>query len=54
MSKFKYVCIGGGNAAGYLAREMVSRGLPPGELCIIGDEQVTLQQGTPAWGVGGL
>lgn len=37
---FKYVCIGGGNSAGYLARELVLNGLGAGELAIITDEAV--------------
>ncbi len=38
---YKYVCIGGGNASGYLAKELVTGGLQPGELCIITDEAVS-------------
>jgi hypothetical protein len=38
---FKYVCLGGGNSAGYLAKELVAAGLQPGELCIITDEPVS-------------
>lgn len=37
---FKFVCLGGGNAAGYLAKELVAGGLNPDELCIITDEPV--------------
>lgn len=38
---FKYVCVGGGNSAGYLAKELAAAGLQPGELCIITDEPVS-------------
>lgn len=34
------MCLGGGNASGYLAKELVAAGLQPGELCIITDEPV--------------
>jgi hypothetical protein len=37
---FEIVCLGGGNAAGYLARELVAGGLTPGRLCIVTDEKV--------------
>lgn len=37
---FKYVVLGGGNAAGYAAREFVKRGGAKGELAIITDEPV--------------
>lgn len=41
MSKhYKNVVLGGGNAAGYLAREWVARGGPKGELAIVGEEPV--------------
>eukprot|EP00899_Mesostigma_viride_P008193 jgi/Mesvir1/17375/Mv08679-RA.2 len=39
-SRFRYVLLGGGNAAGYAALAFVQRGLAPGELCIIGEEPV--------------
>jgi hypothetical protein len=45
---FKYVCLGGGNSAGYLAKELVARGLQPGELAIITDEPVRLLVGNQA------
>ena len=35
MAKSKYIILGGGMAAGYGAKEMVERGLKPGELTII-------------------
>ncbi|KAK9853360.1 hypothetical protein WJX84_010829 [Apatococcus fuscideae] len=35
---YKYVVVGGGQAAGYAAREFVSGGVKPGELLIIGKE----------------
>jgi monodehydroascorbate reductase (NADH) len=38
---FKIVCLGGGNSAGYLAKELVAGGLQPGELCIITEEPVS-------------
>lgn len=38
---YKYVCLGGGNASGYLAKELVAGGLKAGELCIITDEPVS-------------
>lgn len=37
---FKFVILGGGNAAGYAAHEFVRRGIGPGELCIISEEPV--------------
>lgn len=37
---YKYVCLGGGNASGYLAKELVAGGLKAGELCIITEEPV--------------
>lgn len=36
----KYVYLGGGNSAGYAAREYVKRGGPSGQLTIITDEPV--------------
>jgi hypothetical protein len=42
MSSYKYVFLGGGNAAGYAAREFVAQGVKPGELLIITDEQVRI------------
>jgi hypothetical protein len=41
MGSHKIVCIGGGNAAGYLAKELVAGGLAAGDLLIVGDEQVS-------------
>ena len=38
MDPSKYVILGGGMVAGYAAKEMVSRGLPPGHLTIISAE----------------
>jgi hypothetical protein len=38
---FKYVCLGGGNSAGYFAKELVTSGLQPGELAIITEEPVS-------------
>ncbi|GAQ86404.1 monodehydroascorbate reductase [Klebsormidium nitens] len=37
---FKFVVLGGGNAAGYAAHEFIKRGIGPGELCIISEEPV--------------
>lgn len=42
MANFKYVILGGGNAAGYAAKEFVSQGIQQGELCIITDEPVRM------------
>ncbi len=42
MASFKYVVVGGGNAAGYVAREFFALGISRGELCIVGEEQVRL------------
>lgn len=39
---YKYVCLGGGNSSGYLAKELVAGGLKAGELCIITDEPVSI------------
>ena len=38
---FKYVFLGGGNSAGYAAREYVKLGGESGQLAIIGDEPVS-------------
>lgn len=38
--KFKYIILGGGNAAGYAAREFVKRGIAHGEVAILGQEPV--------------
>lgn len=38
---FKFVILGGGNAAGYAAYEFIKRGIGPGELCIISEEPVS-------------
>jgi NADPH-dependent 2,4-dienoyl-CoA reductase/sulfur reductase-like enzyme len=38
MKHFKYVILGGGMVAGYAAKEMVERGLKPGELAIVSAE----------------
>ena len=40
--KFEYVIVGGGNAAGYAAKEYVAKGGPHGELLIITSEPVGL------------
>ena len=41
MSKsYKYVLIGGGNAAGYFASEYIAKGGPKKQLAIITDENV--------------
>lgn len=37
---YKYLVLGGGNAAGYVADEFSRRGLKPGELAILSDEPV--------------
>lgn len=39
-SSYKYVVLGAGNAAGYVAREFEARGVGKGELCLIGEESV--------------
>lgn len=39
-SQYKYVVLGGGNAAGYAAREFVANGLGAGELAIVSSEKV--------------
>lgn len=43
-SKAKYVVLGGGQAAGYAAKAFVDHGIKPGELMIIGAEQVEIVQ----------
>eukprot|EP00798_Chlamydomonas_sp_ICE-L_P019888 gene19888-26592_t len=40
LSTFKYVVLGGGNSAGYAAKQFLESGLKPGELAIIGEEPV--------------
>eukprot|EP00798_Chlamydomonas_sp_ICE-L_P019890 gene19890-26594_t len=40
LSAFKYVVLGGGNSAGYAAKQFLESGLKPGELAIIGEEPV--------------
>jgi hypothetical protein len=37
-SSYKYIVLGGGNAAGYAAQEFAAKGVQPGELCIITEE----------------
>ena len=37
---YKYVVLGGGNAAGYAARQFLKGGGAPGQLAIVGDEPV--------------
>eukprot|EP01023_Acetabularia_acetabulum_P051078 TRINITY_DN560_c0_g1_i2.p1 TRINITY_DN560_c0_g1~~TRINITY_DN560_c0_g1_i2.p1 ORF type:complete len:474 (-),score=131.98 TRINITY_DN560_c0_g1_i2:289-1710(-) len=37
-NQYKYIVLGGGNAAGYAARQFVLKGVKPGELCVITDE----------------
>eukprot|EP01024_Parvocaulis_polyphysoides_P021359 TRINITY_DN2010_c0_g1_i2.p1 TRINITY_DN2010_c0_g1~~TRINITY_DN2010_c0_g1_i2.p1 ORF type:complete len:496 (-),score=68.90 TRINITY_DN2010_c0_g1_i2:157-1548(-) len=37
-NSFKYIILGGGNSAGYAAREFVVKGIKRGELCIITEE----------------
>ncbi len=39
-STYKYVVLGAGNAAGYVAKEFVERGINANELCLVGDEPV--------------
>lgn len=39
-SSYKYVVLGAGNSAGYVAREFVARGVASGELCLVGEEPV--------------
>lgn len=38
MADFKYIILGGGMVAGYAAKELVARGLQPGELAIISSD----------------
>ena len=45
---YKYVVLGGGQAAGYAAREFVSGGVKPGELLIIGKENVRNADSKPS------
>jgi hypothetical protein len=42
MASYKYICLGGGNASGYFAKELVARGLLPGELCMVTSEAVLM------------
>jgi hypothetical protein len=37
---YKLVVLGGGNSAGYAARTAVELGVKPGEMAIIGEEEV--------------
>lgn len=39
-STYKYVVLGAGNAAGYVAKEFVERGIGADELCLVGEEPV--------------
>ncbi len=39
-ASYKYVVLGAGNSAGYVAREFKARGVAPGELCLVGEEPV--------------
>ena len=48
---FKYVVLGGGNAAGYAAKRFVELGGAPGELAILPDERVRAGGvGAARWG----
>jgi hypothetical protein len=38
---YEIAALGGGNACGYLAKELVALGLQPGKLAIITDEAVS-------------
>lgn len=38
---YEIVCLGGGNASGYLAKELVASGLQPGKLAVITAEPVS-------------
>jgi hypothetical protein len=38
---YEIVALGGGNACGYLAKELVALGLQPGKLAIVTDEPVS-------------
>eukprot|EP01024_Parvocaulis_polyphysoides_P034549 TRINITY_DN3058_c0_g3_i1.p1 TRINITY_DN3058_c0_g3~~TRINITY_DN3058_c0_g3_i1.p1 ORF type:complete len:474 (+),score=83.89 TRINITY_DN3058_c0_g3_i1:373-1794(+) len=38
-NSFKYIVLGGGNSAGYAAREFVAKEIPTSELCIITEEE---------------
>lgn len=38
---YQIIALGGGNACGYLAKELVALGLQPGKLAIITDEAVS-------------
>lgn len=39
-AEYKYVIVGGGNSAGYAARQFVNLGIESNSLCVIGDEPV--------------
>lgn len=48
---FASVVLGGGNAAGYVAKEFVAQGVQPGELCIVSEEGGWLAgRGLAVWG----
>lgn len=38
---FRFVIVGGGNAAGYAARTFVEHGMADGKLCIVSKEVTT-------------
>ena len=40
MTSYKYVILGGGTTAGFAAAEFVKQGVPPGELCIVSNENI--------------
>ena len=40
-SQYKYVVLGGGNAAGYAAQQFIKSGGAAGQLAIVGDEPVS-------------
>jgi hypothetical protein len=58
MSAYKYVVVGGGNSAGYVAREFAqSEGFGPGQLLIVTDEPVSgllCMCGQMVWVAGGV
>ena len=47
MPTSKYVILGGGMVAGYAAKEMVERGLAPGQLAILSSDDSIPYEGPP-------
>jgi hypothetical protein len=50
---YKLVVLGGGNAAGYAARTAVDLCVKPGEMAIIGEEEVSAVGGAAGTAAGG-